>query len=65
MDEELLETAKAFADVRGATIGERLGFEIHGIVVVLKSELEVASTALKVHHSAEPYRREREIYERL
>lgn len=65
MDEELLEKARAFAKARGAEIGEGLGFGIHGIVVVLKSEQEVASTALKIHHSEEPYRREREAYERL
>jgi hypothetical protein len=65
MDEELLEKARAFADARGAEIGEGLGFGIHGIVVVLKSEQEVASTALKIHRSEEPYWRERDAYERL
>ena len=48
-----------------AEIGELLGFGIHGIVLVLKSEQEVAATALKVHYSAEPFKRERDTYERL
>ncbi len=65
MDEELLERAEAFAKAHGQTIGEELGFGIHGIVVVLKGEGEAAATALKVHSSAEPYRRERDIYQRL
>lgn len=65
MDEELLEKAEAFAQSRGGTIGEPLGFGIHGIVVVLKSEREGAATALKIHSSREPCRRERDCYERL
>jgi len=37
-EEELLERAEAFAKADGCTIGERLGFGIHRIVIVLKSE---------------------------
>jgi hypothetical protein len=65
MDEELLEKARLFAEAHGCTIGERLGFGIHGIVMVLKCEHKAAATAVKVHSSLAPYRRERNIYERL
>ena len=65
MDEGLLGKAGAYAKAWDCEIGERLGFGIHGIVVVLESKNEPAATALKVHSSAEPYRRERDIYERL
>lgn len=64
-DVELLEKANAYATRRGLTVGEGLGFGIHGIVVLLKSEEQPGATALKVHHSVEFYRRECEVYERL
>jgi len=64
-EEELIERAEAFAKLHGCTVGERLGFGIHGIVVVLNSESKAAATALKVLASAEPYRRERGAYQRL
>jgi hypothetical protein len=37
-DEELLARAESFAEAHGPTIGERLGFGIHGIVFVLNSQ---------------------------
>jgi len=64
-EEELLERAEAFAKAHGRTTGERLGFGIHGIVIVLNSESKAAATALKILASTEPYRRERDTYERL
>jgi hypothetical protein len=64
-EEELLKKAEAFANTHDCTIGERLGFGIHGIVIVLKSESNAAATALKVLGYAEPYRRERDTYQRL
>jgi hypothetical protein len=64
-EEELLPRAQAFASAHGCTIGERLGFGIHGIVLVLNSETNSASTALKIHSSIEGYRRERDAYERI
>lgn len=65
MDEELLKKAKAYASSHDGIIGGELGSGIHGIVVVLKGERESARTALKIHSSDEPYRRECEVYERL
>ena len=64
-EEELFERAEAFAGANGCTIGERLGFGIHGIVVVLKSESKAAATALKILASTDPYTRERDAYRRL
>jgi len=64
-EEELIERAEAFAKSHECTIGERLGFGIHGIVIVLNCESKAAATALKVLASAEPYRRERDTYQRL
>lgn len=65
MDEELFENAGAFAREHGGKLGELLGFGIHGIVLVYESESKGAATALKIHSSREPYRRERDVYERL
>jgi hypothetical protein len=65
MDEELLEKAQAYANAGNRQLGECLGFGIHGIVVVLKSEAELGDTALKVFFAREPYQRERDAYERL
>jgi hypothetical protein len=64
-EEELIERAEAFAKANGCAIGERLGFGIHGIVLVLNSESKAAPTALKVLAFAEPYGRERDTYQRL
>jgi len=39
MDEDrLLEKAEIYAKTHGCAIGERLGFGIHGIVIVLNCE---------------------------
>ena len=39
MDEELLEKASAYAIRRGLVLGRGLGFGIHGIVILLESEV--------------------------
>jgi hypothetical protein len=66
MDEEdLLDRAEAFAKANHRTIRERLGFGIHGTVMALESENKATVTALKILSSDEPYRRERDIYQRL
>ena len=65
MDEELLKAARVFADRRHRMIGERLGFGIHGIVVVLKSQRNTEATALKILSEPVAYRRERDAYQRL
>ena len=65
MDEELWERARTFAAAHQGTLVELLGFGIHGIAVVLQSENGFTQTALKIHSAREPYRRERDVYERL
>lgn len=64
-EEELIARVEAYANEHGCTIGERLGFGIHGIVIVLNCESKAAATALKVLGYAEPYLRERDTYQRL
>jgi len=63
--EELMERAEAYAERNGCAIGERLGFGIHGIVIVLNCEAKAASSALKILASKDPYTRERDSYQRL
>lgn len=38
---------------------------IHGIVLVMEGNVKAGKTAVKVHRSVEPYRRERDVYLRL
>jgi hypothetical protein len=64
-EEELMERAEAFSDKNGCEIGERLGFGIHGIVLVLNCESKAAATALKILGASGPYKRERDAYRRL
>ena len=42
-----------------------LGFGIHGIIFVAEDNSKAGKTALKIHRAAEPYFRERAVYERL
>ena len=60
-----MEKARAFAEAHRGTLGEVLGFGIHGIAFVLQSEEENGQTALKIHTARGPYLRERDVYERL
>ena len=65
MDEILYQHARDFASQHQLELRERLGFGIHGIVFLAESKLNAGKTAIKVHRSAEPYFRERAVYERL
>src|SRR5439155_294747 len=65
MEEILVQNAQAFASQHELQLAERLGFGIHGIIFVAEDKSKAGKTALKVHHSAEPYLREREVYQRL
>src|SRR2546427_13179874 len=42
-----------------------LGFGIQGIIFVAEDNSKAGKTALKIHRAAEPYFRERAVYERL
>lgn len=65
MDEDMIERAEAYAARRGRALAGRLGFGIHGMVFVLEGNADSGVSAVKIHENREPYRRERDIYERL
>jgi hypothetical protein len=65
MEKILLQNAQAYALLHRLELAERLGFGIHGIVFVAKGNAKAGDTAVKIHRSAEPYFRERSVYERL
>lgn len=65
MDEDILEKAETYASGRDRQLAGRLGFGIHGIVFALEGNVHPGVSALKVHHSEEPYVRERDVYRRL
>src|SRR2546427_12427317 len=65
MQEILIQNAQTFGSQQQLQLAERLGFGIHGIIFVAEDNSKAGKTALKVHRSAEPYLREREVYERL
>jgi hypothetical protein len=65
MDEDIIERAEAYAASRGRSLAGRLGFGIHGMVFLLEGNVDCGAAAVKIHENREPYRRERDIYERL
>lgn len=65
MDEDIVENAETYAARRDRHLAGRLGFGIHGIVFAIEGNLHPGVAALKVHHSEEPYLRERDVYRRL
>jgi hypothetical protein len=65
MEETLIQNARVYALRHQLQLAERLGFGIHGIIFVTEGNSKAGKTAIKVHRSVEPYRRERAIYERL
>src|ERR1043166_7294252 len=65
MEEFLIQNAQSYAARRQLSIAERLGFGIHGIIFVAEDNSKAGKTALKVRRSAEPYGRERAVYEHL
>src|SRR2546425_8539165 len=65
MEDILIQNAQTFASQHQLQLAERLGFGILGIIFVAEDKSKAGKMALKVHRSAEPYLREREVYERL
>lgn len=65
MDDDIMERAEACAEALSRCVIGRLGFGIHGIVFALQGNPDPGITALKVCGARGPYRREREIYQRL
>ncbi len=64
MEEILIQNARAYASRHQLQLVERLGFGIHGIIFVAEHNSKAGKTALKIHRAAEPYLRERAVYER-
>lgn len=65
MEETLIQHARAYAAQHRLQLAERLGFGIHGIILVAEDNSKAGKTAIKAHRSVEPYLRERAAYERL
>src|SRR2546425_6023871 len=65
MEQILIQNAQTFASQHQLQLAERLGFGMHGVIFVAEDKSKAGKTALKVHRSAEPYLREREVYQRL
>jgi hypothetical protein len=62
---DLLRRIQEYADRHGLTIGEQLGYGVHGIVFAARCQTESGRIALKVHERAGSYSRERDVYLRL
>src|ERR1700720_3170165 len=65
MDEELDNLARRYALTRGITLGERLGFGIHGIVFAAQDNAKPGFLAVKFHREDAPFERECRAYRRL
>lgn len=67
--EELSRRAREYAQRYQLTIGEELGFGVHGIVFAVESQTKTERSpirsAVKVHELEKAYYRERDIYLRL
>jgi hypothetical protein len=68
MEQILIQNARAFASKHQLQLAERLGFGVHGIILVAEGNSKTdlhRKTAVKVLRSRESYARERDIYQRL
>ena len=65
MESDSTQNAEAYAAQHQLRLAERLGFGLHGIIFVAEDNSRVGKTAIKAHHSVEPYLRERDVYARL
>ena len=65
MDEELDNLARRYALTRHITLGERLGFGIHGIVFAAQDNAKPGFLAVKFHREDVPFGRECLAYRRL
>ena|SRR5579884_110896 len=64
-EETLVRKARMYADTRGLELAETLGSGKDGIVLVAKFKDKPGDVAIKILHSEESYRREKETYQRL
>jgi hypothetical protein len=60
-----LQNATAYATQHQLRLADRLGFGIHGTVLVAEHEGKQDRSAVKAHNSPIFYRRERDVYKRL
>jgi hypothetical protein len=65
MSDIALEHAETYAARHQFRLTKRLGFGIHGIVLVAQEKVKKHRSAVKAHNSAEFYFREHAVYERL
>jgi hypothetical protein len=65
MNEELDNLARRYALTRRITLGERLGFGIHGIVFAAQDNAKPGFLAVKFHRENVPFERECRAYQRL
>jgi hypothetical protein len=65
MDKELDNLAQRYALTRRITLGERLGFCVHGIVFAAEDDAKPSFLAVKFHREAVPFERECRAYRRL
>ena len=65
MDEELIECAKRFAELRGLQLLRQLGFGVHGIVFEAKDQGKLGRLAVKFLSDSTAFERECLVYRRL
>ena len=65
MEQISIQNAQSYAALYGLRLVEQLGFGIHGTIFVVEDNSKAGNTAIKAHHSIEPYTRERDIYKRI
>jgi hypothetical protein len=65
MDEELENLAQRYALRRNITLGDRLGFGIHGTVFAAVNNKKPGFFAVKFHRENSPFERECRVYQRL
>src|SRR5438874_12497206 len=63
--EELLLRGREYTARYGLSLANELGSGVHGSVFLVKAQVEIARSAIKIHSQEEPFRRERDIYLRL
>ena len=65
MQEALIHNAQIYASRHNLQLVERLGYGVHGIVLVAEDKGKPGKTAVKAHEHFEPYLQERQVYQRL
>ena len=61
----LIQRVQTYAERKGLTLGDQLGFGVHGIVFSAKNQTKNGRAAIKVHEREIDFMRERDAYLRL